>query len=466
MENHKEYVHYDKLMESAVVGACMIEKSAFGLIRGLITKECFYLDSNKILFEIISEMWEKNIPIDLLTVTQYTVRNKGINTLGSSNVGFYIIEITKSVVSTANLEYHALLVRQLYAERELLRIKYADDKTSDDVLDRTEKLRDELFKITQIKVANDWTEILDVILKLHKHMDEVKDKEIIGVPTGFSMFDKITGGLCKSNMIVLAARPSVGKSAFLSGIAIHAAQKGFKVGIVSLEMSDVDLGARMGSLVSDVDFYKIYRNRMRDDQERDMVYAHLETLANLPIKISSKTNVNVNDIRAKVGQLVHKEQIDILFIDYLQLLDSVEGNKNYNREQEVSKMSRGLKLMAMEYNLPIIVLAQLNRESEKLSDKKPRLHHLRESGAIEQDADLVVFLHRDFQSGIEVYPDGQSTEFDADLIVAKGRNIEKPEIKIGFDPPKMKFYDKDVSSVGFKQVNQLTYRTPYKEDPF
>lgn len=444
----KELIHYDIAMECAILGACLIEKTAYGRIRGLLTPECFYLTSNKTIYKVISEMWDNNYPVDILTIAQYIVRDKGICDFNGENVPYYLTKLTNGIVSTANIEYHSLLVRQLYAERELVKIKNSANNNSGDVISRAEKMRDELLKLSQIKVINDWNDMIDVVLKLHKHMDEVKGKDIIGVPTGFTKFDLITGGLVKSDMIVLAARPSVGKSAFLGAISVHAASLGFKVGIISLEMSDIQIGARMGSIISDVDFYRIFRNKFDEEKERDILYRHLETLANLPIKISDKTKVNINDIRAKVGQLVAKDQIDVLFVDYLQLLDSDEsGNRNYNREQEVSKMSRGFKLMAKEFNIPTVVLAQLNRESEKAANKKPQLHHLRESGAIEQDADLVVFLHRDFKAGIEVNKDGGSTEFEADLIIAKGRNIETPEIKIGFDPPKMKFYDLDRVSV-------------------
>ena len=458
----KEHIHYDKQMESAILGACLIEKDALGKIRGLINRDCFYLENNQIVFDVINEMWENNYPIDLLTVAQFIVRNKGIKHLNSDGVPSYLCRLTNSVVSSAHIEYHSLLIRQLYAERQLLKIKYAPMGDGTDVMERTEKMRDELFKLTQIKVVNDWTDMIDVVLKLHKHMDDVKDKDIIGVPTGFEKFDLTTGGFCKSDMIVIGARPSVGKSAFLGCVSVNAAQKGYKVGIISLEMSDIQLGARMGSLISDVEFYKIFRNKIYEDQERDKLYNNLERLANLPIKISEKTNVNVNDIRAKIGQLVSKNQLDIVFIDYLQLMESPDGNKNYNREQEVSKMSRGLKLIAKEFNIPVVVLAQLNRDAEKSTNKQPQLHHLRESGAIEQDADLVVFLHRDFQSGILINEDGQSTEFEADLIVAKGRNIEKPKIKIGFNGPKMKFYD--LENKQFNSINESTYRLPYKEN--
>lgn len=459
----KPYIHYDKELEGAILGACLIEKHAFARIRGLLTAECFYAEENRIIFETISEMWEFGFPIDTLTVTSKIMRS-GKNMMKGQEIlnPYHIVSLTNSVVSTANLEPHALIVRQLYAERELERIKH-EFSEGGDVVEKAKKMQEELYRIIQIKTTDDWKDIADVIMELHEHMDAVKDKEIIGIPTGFSEFDYITSGLGKGQLIVVAARPSVGKSAFLGGLVINAARHDFKVGIISLEMSNVEVGARFGSLVSDVEFYKIFRNLMHDEKERDNVHAHLNSLAGLPIKISEKTNVNISDIRAKVSQLIAKDKLDILFVDYLQLVESEEG-RNYNREQEVAKMSRGFKLMSREFNIPVIVLAQLNREAEKSASKKPQLHHLRESGAIEQDADGVIFLHRDWKSGILANEHGQTTEFEADLIIAKWRNGELKEIKIGFDPPKMKFFD---LRNAYKKTNEVTYRDytqPIKND--
>lgn len=444
MEQFKEFIHFDNNLEGAILGACLLEKTAFGRVRGLLNKECFYTEGNQKIFGALTEMWENNYPIDLFTVINFLMKVKNILEIRRSATPYYVTTLTNPVFSTAHLEYHALLIRQMYAERELIKIQ--TKKLDGDVLQRTEQLREELFKLSQIKVANDWHDMIDIVMELHTHMDSVLDKEIIGVPTGFSKFDIVTGGLVKGEMIVLAARPSVGKSAFLGAVAINAAKNNYKARIISLEMSNIQIGARFGSLVSDVEFYKIFRNRMDDENQRDRLYHDLEKLSNLDIKISDKTKVNINDIRAKVGLLKSNNDIDILFVDYLQLLDTDESARNFNREQEVSKMSRGFKLMAKEFDIPVVVLAQLNRESEKSANKKPALHHLRESGAIEQDADLVVFIHRDWKAGILQDASGESTEHQADLIIAKGRNIETPEIKIGFDGAKMKFYDLDTTS--------------------
>lgn len=456
----KEFIHFDKQMECAVLGSLLLEKFTYERVMGVLNTECFYLDANKQVYDAIKKMWDNQYPIDLLTLAQYMVRTLGIETLNGDNVGYYLTRLTNNVVSTAHLEYHSFLLRQLYAEREMVRIKYGS-MGDGDIISRSKKMQDELLKLSQFKVTNDWKDMFDGVIELHKHMDNVKDKDLIGVPTGFSKVDFITGGLCGSQLIVIAARPSVGKSALLNSMVLSAAQNNFKVGIISLEMPTLQMTARMGSVMSEVEFYKIFRNRMYDDTERDIVFKGLQKLAQLPIKITDKTGVSISDIRAKVAQLAHKKELDILFIDYLQLVDGESGNRNYNREQEVAKMSRGLKIIAMEYNIPVIVLAQLNRESEKEKDKKPKLHHLRESGAIEQDADIVMFLHRDYKVGITTNENGGSTENEADLILAKTRNGETPEIKIGFLPSQMKFFDLD-------KIQPLPvstdYRKPYSDN--
>lgn len=439
MMEFKKHIHYDVDLETAVIGACLLERDAYARIHGILDGDVFYSNGNKIIFESIVKMWDEGQPIDIFTVTSFIIRG-GNDTLESYNTSYFVTKATNHVVSTVNLEFHCYLIRQLYAERELLRLKMGDNTQGGDVIQRVVKLQESLAKLYATRTANDWKDMSQILMEMYRHMEEVKNKELIGIPTGFTRLDMVTGGFCKTQLIVIGARPSVGKSAFINSIVLNAASFGFNVGIISLEMPDLQIASRMSSIYSGVDFYKIFRNKLNEDEGKNL-YAYVQQMVNLPIMVSDATNVNVLDIRAKAAKLMAKGKLDILFIDYLQLIEGESTNRNYNREQEVGKMSRGLKILAMELNIPVVILCQLNRESEKAVGKKPQLHNLRESGSIEQDADGVMFLHRDWKSGITQNAEGGSTEFEADLIIAKWRNGETPEIKIGFDPPKMRFYD-------------------------
>jgi len=454
----KKHIHFDKDLENAVLGACLLEKTAFSRIHGILKKEVFYSSGNQLVFDCMDTMWKENHPVDIFTVTSFAAR-RGNETIENFDTAFFITRLTNYVVSSAHLEFHSIILRQLFAERELLRIK--NSKEEGDVMERAKKIQEEIQTLFTLKTSNDWQDMSSILFSMYQHMAEVENKELIGVPTGFRQLDLVTGGLVKTQLIAIGARPSVGKSAFIAAVALNAASFGFKVGIISLEMPGMQVGARMSSIYSGIDFWKIFRNKM-NKEEGEMLFTYVKKMTELPIKISDKTQVDIYDIKAKATKLIYQGGLDLLIIDYLQLIEGDTG-RNLPREQEVSRLSRGLKLMAMEYNIPVVILCQLNRESEKAVGKKPQLHHLRESGSIEQDCDGVIFLHRDFKSGITEKPEGGTTEFEADLIVAKWRNGETPEIKIGFDPPKMRFFDLN----GHNAPKIDSYRSdwkPYKED--
>lgn len=437
---YQENIHYSYQLEDAVLGAIMLEKTAFGRTYGIVEGKMFYSELNKVLFKHLSSMWAENIPIDLVTVlVKVTQANEP--EFKNESLGYWLTKKTTPICSTAHLEYHCMILKGMYFERELISITHGglNGKSGPEA---ASELQERLLNLRQANVKDDFISLDSALLSLMTHMDNVKGQELSGVTTGFKRLDAITGGFTHGGMFILAARPSVGKSAFMGKMVLGAASAGNHVGVISLEMADEQITARLASLTTETDFWRIYRNRLGDEtQSRDFYQTMIDKMSHLPVMISDTTSVNIGDIKAKVSRLRQKGKLDILFIDYLQLIDTEGSNRNVNREQEVSKISRGLKLTAMEYNIPIVVLAQLNRASEMTGDKKPKLHNLRESGSLEQDADGVIFIHRDFMSGVKTNEQGNSTEGEADIIVSKWRNGELTEYKIGFNGPKMKFFE-------------------------
>ena len=451
-----ENIHYCKELEYAVLGAAMIEKDAMGRVYKLIDKDVFYYEGHSQVFDVMQKMWGSNEPIDIVSVYLKLIQN-GIGTIQNYNTPWYVVEITKNVTSTACIEHHCAILKEMYIQREMKRITLGGigENTGYDAIEMIDK---KISKLKEKVVLDDFKGIDETLVNLYTHMDNVKHKELTGITTGFNTLDKITGGLQAGGMYILAARPSVGKSAFMGKMVFNAAKKGYHVGVISLEMTDNQITARIASLATEIEYWRIYRSRLVDEEQTEKFYRITAKVSELPILISDKTGVDISEIKAKISRLRRKSKIDILYIDYLQLLDTDDKDRNSNREQQVSKISRGLKLLAKDYGIPIVVLAQLNRVSEQMADKKPKLHNLRESGSLEQDADGVMFIHRDYMSGIKQNEDGSSTENQADIIIAKWRDGEVTEYKIGFDGTKMKFFE-------FDDNNQLP-NTPNQDLPF
>lgn len=449
----KENIHYSKELEAAILGACIIENTAFGRVYGVLTEDCFYYEANKTVFEYLSKMWKQGLPIDHITLF-LKLTSEGIAELAGSNTGYYLTKISRDVTSAAHLEYHALILRQMFVERRILILTHGGLKLEGDGLEQMRTIQAEINSLREVHATNDFKGIDEAVLGLMAHMDKVKDSEIIGVPTGFKVLDKMTSGFQPTQMIIIGARPSVGKTAFMGSLVLNAARAGFKVGVISLEMNNDQITARLAAITTETDFWRIHRNRLIDEEQTSIFYNLLQTrLSKLPIYLSDSTAVNIHDIKAKVSRLKAQGKIDIIFIDYLQLVDTeTGGNKSYNREQEVSKISRGIKLMALEFNIPAVVLCQLNRKAEERGDKKPKLSDLRESGSLEQDADGVILLHRDWVSGIKADEKGCSTENTGTLIISKWRNGETGEMELAYDGAKMKFSEPVSFQSGWRPV--------------
>lgn len=454
-----ENIHYCKELEYAVLGAAMLEKDAMGRLYKIIDKDVFYYEGHSQVFDVMQKMWGNNESIDIVSVYLKLIKN-GILTIQNYNTPWYVVEITKNVVSAAAIEQHSAILKEMYIQREMKRITLGGigEQSGYDAIVSIDK---RISKLKEKVVLEDFKGIDETLVNLYKHMDSVQHKELTGITTGFATLDRITGGLQAGGMYILAARPSVGKSAFMGKMVFNAAKKGYSVGVISLEMTDNQITARIASLATEIEYWRIYRSRLVDEEQSEKFYRITAKVSELPILISDKTGVDISEIKAKISRLRRKSKIDILYIDYLQLLDTDDKDRNTNREQQVSKISRGLKLLAKDYGIPIVVLAQLNRISEQMADKKPKLHNLRESGSLEQDADGVMFIHRDFMSGIKENENGGTTENEADIIIAKWRDGEVTEYKIGFDGTKMKFYEFEEKVSQQFPINKPTDDLPF-----
>jgi replicative DNA helicase len=310
--------------------------------------------------------------------------------------------------------------------------------TGHDVLQAAEDIQAQINQALQLRTTTDWHDASHAALALTRHMDEVKDKTLIGISTTFPQIDQVNGGFRPGQLIVIGARPSVGKSALMGAIATEAARAGHSTGIISLEMPAHDVFGRMVSYDTGVPFADIDRSRIEEAAQRNYIYNSISRLAALPLWFSDTAQVSIHDIRAKAETLKRRHGLGMLIVDYLQLVED-SSNSRQNREQAISQISRGLKMLAMNLGIPVIALSQLNRESENRTNKRPSMADLRESGAIEQDADIIMLLHRDWRCGVTTDAHGHSTEHQADLIIPKWRNGSPLDLKLHFNPHTMRF---------------------------
>jgi replicative DNA helicase len=426
-----------KELEEAVLGAVMLEKSAFDVVVEILKPECFYLETHQRIFKAMQSLAVKSMPIDLLTVVEELRFREDLEFVGGP---YFLTKLTNSVVSSANIESHARILVQKFIQRELIRISgeiigeaYED---SVDVFDMLDSAESKLFEITNNHLRKNFDSIEDVIVTTIKRIDEMRNRQddITGVPTGFPSLDKLTYGWQNSDLIILAARPSVGKTAFALNLARSAAlhpTKPTAVGFFSLEMSSAQLVQRILSAESEIHLEKISRGKLEEHEMKQLYKKGIEKLSKAPIYIDDSAALNIFELRAKCRRLKNKFNVGIIIIDYLQLM-SGSADRNSNREQEISKISRDLKSLAKELQIPIIALSQLSREVEKRKEgnKMPQLSDLRESGAIEQDADLVMFLYRPEYYEITANENGESNKGETHVKIAKHRNGSLEVIKL------------------------------------
>jgi replicative DNA helicase len=432
-------------MEEAVLGAIMLEKEAVITILDILKPESFYKDSHRKIFKAISDLSSREFPVDLYTVTEELRAHNELESVGGP---VYLSQLTSKVVSAANVDYHARIVAQKYIQRELIRVSTEIQARSfDDTWDVTELLdysENELFQIAEGNIKREVSPINMVIKEAIKEIEEAGKREdaLVGTPSGFTRLDRLTSGWQKSELIIIAGRPSMGKTAFALSMARNMAiDHGKKVAIFSCEMSSIQLVNRLIIAETDIPGDKI-RNGRLSEEEWKQLDTRIKKLVQAPIFIDDTPAISIFELRAKCRRLMAQHKLDIVIVDYLQLMSGPENAGS--REQEVSNISRSLKSIAKELNVPILALSQLNRSVEmRGGTKRPLLSDLRESGAIEQDADMVVFIHRQEKFGLMTFEDGSSTKGIAEIIVAKNRNGPVDDIKLRFREEKAQFVDID-----------------------
>ncbi|MDG1476021.1 MAG: replicative DNA helicase [Vicingaceae bacterium] len=431
-------------LEEAVLGALMLEKDAVNAAIDILQPNSFYKETHQKIYAVIQHLFGKSDPVDILTVTNELKQRGELDLVGGP---YYITQLTNRVASAANIEYHARIIAQKYIQRELIRISSeiitdAYDETTD-VFSLLDKAESSLFSVAEGNIRKNYESMSDLIRESIKQIEEAKNQEsgVIGVASGFTALDRVTSGWQPSDLVIIAARPAMGKTSYVLSLARNAAVDfNIPVAFFSLEMSSVQLVTRLVSAESEISSEKLRSGDLRND-EIQQIQTKIAGLAEAPLFIDDSAGLSVFELRAKARRLKAQHNIQLLIIDYLQLM-SGNGDNGGNREQEISMISRSLKSIAKELNIPVLALSQLSRAVEtRGGDKRPQLSDLRESGSIEQDADMVQFLHRAQYYGITEDEDGNSTEGAATVIIAKHRNGSVEDVKLKFIGHLAKFED-------------------------
>lgn len=437
-----------KELEEVVLGAMMVEKSAVNAVIDVLQPESFYVEAYGEVFRAIQTLFNNSEPIDLLTVTEQLRKDGKLDMLGGSH---RVASLTSRVASSANVEFHARIIAQKHIQRELIRvsnaiIEKAYDETSD-VFDLLDEAESKLFEVAEGNIRKSYESMSTVMRQALDDIEAARNNEdgVSGVPSGFHDLDKLTGGWQRSDMVVLAARPGMGKTAFVLSMARNmAVDHDIPVAVFSLEMSAVQLVQRLISSETEINSDKFRKGNL-EEHEYQQLHSRCGKLSKAPLFIDDTPGLNIFELRAKCRRLKAQHGIDLVIIDYLQLMSA--GSDKGNREQEISSISRSIKGIAKELDVPIIALSQLSRNVEtRGGDKRPLLSDLRESGAIEQDADIVAFIYRAEYYGITEHPDGIDTAGLGELILAKHRHGALDTIKMKFVKNLAKFANYDTFS--------------------
>lgn len=432
----------DTEAEKAVLGAMLLDKHAVSPAIELLQPDFFYSKANERIFAAMLELYTRNVEIDVITIREELRRNGHLDNIGGSA---YLNDLVSSVVSSANIEAHAQIVAEKHMLRTLINTmsqnvqKCFDNR--EDAFGLIDEIERDIFKVSEARMKKSVVPLQQALVKTMEVLERIHGSKggVTGVPTGFTDLDAMTGGFQKSDLIIIAARPSVGKTAFALSLARNAAVKsGVPTAVYSLEMSQQQLLIRLLAAEARVDAHALRTGTLPEEK-----WAHISTrihkLAPAPIFIDDTPALSVLELRARARRLKSEHDLGLIMVDYLQLMQGPARAES--REREISMISRSLKILAKELDIPVIALSQLRRSVEERNDKRPILSDLRESGALEQDADVVIFIHRPELYGIESYPDGESTQGVAEVMISKQRNGPTGDVKLTFVKQYARFED-------------------------
>jgi len=450
-------------VERIVLGAMILDAEAVPKVMETLQPESFFDKRNQLIFEAMISLFETNEPIDSVSLYEELSKNSKIEGAGGPA---YISKLGQDVSSAANVEYHSKVILEKWIMRKLISssMEIATNAYSgtEDVFDLLDSAESKIFEITEAGLKESYKSMDRAVREAIEHIEAIHSKNIssFSVPTGFFSLDEMLGGFQKSDLIIVAARPSMGKTAFALSAARNAAvDDNVPIAIFSLEMATIQLVTRLICAEARINAHNVRTGKFKaEDGSRISRTAH--KLSQAPIYIDDSPGQTVLEIRAKARRLKAEKNIGLIIIDYLQLMSS--SSKMDSREREISTISRSLKGLAKELNVPVIALSQLNRAVESRTDKRPQLSDLRESGSIEQDADVVIFLNRPEYYGITQFADGESTEGISEIIVGKQRNGPTGDVRLKFVKDFARFENLDMFHSSFEE--QVPSHSSTEED--
>lgn len=442
----KSYVPPHSLeAERSTLGSLLVDKDSIVKISDLIKGEDFYHDTHKMIYRAIMDLYDKRSPVDLVTLTNILEERKELKIIGGAS---YLASLANEVPTATHIFQYATIVKEKSILRQLILVGdtikglgYKENENIDELIDQAEKT---LFGISQSYLSDRFIHIKDVLNQTYEKISDLHDpdakEKYRGIPTGFKALDNILSGLQPSDLVVLAARPSMGKTALALNMGENIAKRGKTVGLISLEMSKEQLVERMFCSLLSVDSWKMRTGKLSDD-DFSKIGGVMDELNSMKIYIDDSVGNSISELKAKARRLKMEHGLDVLVIDYLQLMSGGKsGSYQSNRVQEISEISRSLKELARDLNIPIVALSQLSRAVELRPSKIPQLSDLRESGAIEQDADVVLMLYRE-----DYYEEDTDRKGITDVFVRKHRNGPVGHVELAFKKEQMKFLDVEKS---------------------